>query len=79
MSTRELILLSPYRFPAQNALYLSDDDVAAFLDDMTERGLLDETLVTWYGEFGRTPQINRQGGRDHWGFCQSIGLAGYPA
>src|SRR5437879_4924625 len=32
MSTRELILLSPYRFPAQNALYLSDDDVAAFLN-----------------------------------------------
>src|SRR6476659_9596077 len=38
--------------------------------------MLDETLVTWYGEFGRTPKINRGGGRDHWGFCQSIGMAG---
>lgn len=53
-----------------------DKAVSAFLDDMTARGLLDETLVTWYGEFGRTPKINRAGGRDHWGFCQSIGLTG---
>jgi hypothetical protein len=53
-----------------------DRAVSAFLDDLTERGLLEETLVTWYGEFGRTPKINSQGGRDHWGFCQSIGLAG---
>jgi uncharacterized protein (DUF1501 family) len=53
-----------------------DRGLSAFLDDMTDRGLLDETLVTWYGEFGRTPKINRNVGRDHWGFCQSIGLAG---
>jgi hypothetical protein len=53
-----------------------DRAVSAFLDDMIERGLLDETLVTWWGEFGRTPKINGQGGRDHWGFCQSVGLAG---
>lgn len=53
-----------------------DRALAAFLDDLAERGLLDETLVTWYGEFGRTPRINGEGGRDHWGFCQSIGMAG---
>ena len=53
-----------------------DRAVSAFLDDMIERGMLDETLVTWWGEFGRTPKINAQGGRDHWGFCQSVGLAG---
>jgi hypothetical protein len=53
-----------------------DRALSAFLDDLRERGLLDTTLVTWFGEFGRTPVINRQGGRDHWGFCQSIGLAG---
>ncbi len=53
-----------------------DQAMSAFLDDMGQRGLLDETLVTWYGEFGRTPVINRAGGRDHWGFCQSIGLTG---
>jgi uncharacterized protein DUF1501 len=53
-----------------------DRALAALLDDLHERGLLDTTLVTWYGEFGRTPKINGGGGRDHWGFCQSIGLAG---
>jgi uncharacterized protein (DUF1501 family) len=53
-----------------------DRALSALLDDLGSRGLLDETLVTWWGEFGRTPRINRQGGRDHWGFCQSIGLAG---
>jgi uncharacterized protein (DUF1501 family) len=37
---------------------------------------LDETLVAMYGEFGRTPQINKTGGRDHWGPCQSAVLAG---
>ena len=49
---------------------------SALLEDLAERGLLDETLVTWWGEFGRTPKINRNGGRDHWGFCQSALLAG---
>lgn len=53
-----------------------DRSLAALLDDLDERGLLEDTLVTWYGEFGRTPKINKGGGRDHWGFCQSIGLAG---
>jgi hypothetical protein len=53
-------------------------DVAysALLEDLQARGLLDETLVTWWGEFGRTPKINKGGGRDHWGFCQSALLAG---
>jgi hypothetical protein len=53
-----------------------DRAMSALLDDLTERGMFDDTLVTWYGEFGRTPKINRLGGRDHWGYCQSIGLAG---
>lgn len=53
-----------------------DRGLSALLDDLHERGLLDQTLVTWYGEFGRTPKINKGGGRDHWGFCQSIGMAG---
>jgi hypothetical protein len=65
-----------HRRMGKHLLPAFDKSVSAFLDDMKERGLLDETLVTWYGEFGRTPRINRQGGRDHWGFCQSIGLAG---
>lgn len=53
-----------------------DRGLSALLDDLAERGMFDSTLVTWYGEFGRTPKINRNGGRDHWGFCQSIGMAG---
>ncbi|MBM3458102.1 MAG: DUF1501 domain-containing protein [Armatimonadetes bacterium] len=53
-----------------------DRGLSALLDDLQERGMLDSTLVTWWGEFGRTPKINSGGGRDHWGFCQSVGLAG---
>ena len=49
---------------------------SALLDDLQARGLLDETIVAMYGEFGRTPKINKNGGRDHWGACQSAVLAG---
>jgi hypothetical protein len=68
---------------AQNADRLQDVlcpqfDVtfAALLDDLGQRGLLGETLVVVIGEFGRTPRINRQGGRDHWGRVFSFALAG---
>jgi hypothetical protein len=53
-----------------------DRAVSALLTDLHDRGLLDSTLVVSMGEFGRTPRINRAGGRDHWGFCQSALLAG---
>ena len=49
---------------------------AALLDDLEERGLLDSTLVVWMGEFGRTPKINVDAGRDHWPGCYSVLLAG---
>jgi uncharacterized protein (DUF1501 family) len=49
---------------------------AALLDDLDERGLLDSTLVVWMGEFGRTPKINGDAGRDHWPGCYSVVLAG---
>jgi hypothetical protein len=49
---------------------------AALLDDLEGRGLLDETLVVWMGDFGRTPIINAQVGRDHWPRCYSMVLAG---
>jgi len=49
---------------------------AALLDDLDERGLLDSTLVVWLGDFGRTPTINNQAGRDHWPQCYSAVLAG---
>ncbi len=48
----------------------------ALLDDLEERGLLDSTLVIWMGEFGRTPKINTDVGRDHWPGCYSVLLAG---
>lgn len=46
-----------------------DNGVSALLDDLTERGLLENTMVMMLGEFGRTPKINAQAGRDHWGPC----------
>ncbi|HUY35113.1 MAG TPA: DUF1501 domain-containing protein [Pirellulales bacterium] len=49
---------------------------SALLEDLAERGLLDETLVVWMGEFGRSPKINPSGGRDHWGYVFSAALAG---
>lgn len=50
-----------------NLLPYFDRCVSALLDDLEESGLLDETLVIVTGEFGRTPIINRDAGRDHWG------------
>jgi hypothetical protein len=53
-----------------------DRGLSALLADLQQRGLLDETLIAVAGEFGRTPQINGDGGRDHWGKCQSALLTG---
>jgi hypothetical protein len=53
-----------------------DQAYSALLDDLAARGLLDETLVVWAGEFGRTPKINPAGGRDHWGPVFSVALSG---
>lgn len=49
---------------------------AALLDDLDQRGLLESTLVIWMGDFGRTPTINANAGRDHWPQCYSVVLAG---
>jgi hypothetical protein len=53
-----------------------DQAVAALIDDLNNRGLLEETLVIVMGEFGRTPKINGTAGRDHWPNCYSVVLAG---
>ena len=50
--------------------------MAALIKDLKQRGMLDDTLVIWTGEFGRTPQINPLGGRDHWPRTWSAALAG---
>jgi len=49
---------------------------AALLDDLSDRGLLDSTLVIWIGDFGRTPTINKDVGRDHWPQCYTVVFAG---
>jgi hypothetical protein len=54
----------------------TDRALSALFEDLTERGLLKDTLVVVMGEFGRTPRINNQAGRDHWPQVQSILLAG---
>jgi hypothetical protein len=53
-----------------------DVGFTTLVDDLDQRGLLDETLVVAIGEFGRTPKINRNAGRDHWGAVFSCALAG---
>jgi hypothetical protein len=53
-----------------------DQAFAALLEDLAGSGRLDETLVVVMGEFGRTPKINANGGRDHWGSVFSVALAG---
>jgi hypothetical protein len=64
------MLTAPYCLPS------FDQAFAALLEDLSESGMLDETLVSCVGEFGRTPQINAMNGRDHWPFCYSGVLAG---
>jgi uncharacterized protein (DUF1501 family) len=58
-----------------------DRGVSALLDDLNERGLLEDTLVVMAGEFGRTPKISTLPsatlpGRDHWGAVQTVFFAG---
>ncbi len=54
----------------------TDRACAALLEDLSDRGLLGETLVLVVGEFGRTPRFNKDGGRDHWPKCFSVVVAG---
>lgn len=55
----------------------ADMALSALLQDLDERGMLDETIVAWVGEFGRKPQISKDNaGREHWPFCYSGILAG---
>lgn len=57
-------------------LPITDLTLPALINDLEERGLLDTTLVVWVGEFGRTPKISSNGGRDHWPACYNAVLAG---
>jgi uncharacterized protein (DUF1501 family) len=53
-----------------------DAGVAALISDLDERGLLENTLVLLLGEFGRTPKVNKDAGRDHWPHAMSVLMAG---
>jgi Protein of unknown function (DUF1501) len=54
----------------------SDQAFSALIEELDARGLLDTTLVVALSEFGRTPRVNKSGGRDHWPDCYSVLLAG---
>jgi hypothetical protein len=65
-------------FPILRENHLPNLDLtySALMEDLDARGLLDETLVILMGEMGRTPNVNKDGGRDHWTNCYSVLLAG---
>jgi len=69
-NTRMYPILSNYQLP------LTDQTLPTLLRDLEDRGLLDETLVVWMGEFGRTPKLNDNISRDHWPACYTVLLAG---
>jgi hypothetical protein len=68
--TRMYPILKAWHLP------ITEHTLPVFLNDLDERGLLDETLVVWMGEFGRTPKINANISRDHWPQCYTVLLAG---
>jgi len=53
-----------------------DKAVSAFIEDVHQRGLQDKILLIITGEFGRTPKINKQAGRDHWGNLCTLAFSG---
>ena len=61
---------------SQRLVPQADQPFAALIDDLDDRGMLDNVLVVMMSEFGRTPLINSRLGRDHWPDCWSLALAG---
>jgi len=59
-----------------NLLPNLDQGMSALFEDLAQRGLLESTAVIWMGEFGRTPRINGNGGRDHWARSWSVAVGG---
>jgi hypothetical protein len=57
-------------------MWMLDQSLSALLDDLHDRGMLEDTLVVAMGEFGRMPKINERAGRDHWNQCYSALMAG---
>ncbi len=69
-NTRMYPIIEQYHLP------ITEQTLPTLIHDLEQRGLLDETLVVWMGEFGRTPKINDNASRDHWPACYSVVLAG---
>ena len=69
-NTRMYPILSEYQLP------LTDQTLPTLINDLKERGLFEETLIVWMGEFGRTPRLNDNISRDHWPQCYTVMLAG---
>jgi len=59
-----------------NKLPMLDQGMSALLEDLEERGMIDDTVVIWMGEFSRTPRINGNAGRDHWARSWSVVVGG---
>lgn len=69
-NTRMYPIVEKYHLP------MTDQTLPTLLSDLDARGMLEDTLVLWAGEFGRTPRINSQTSRDHWPQCYTALLAG---
>jgi hypothetical protein len=69
-NTRMYEIVDKYQHP------ITDQTLPTLLDDLEDRGMLEDTLVVWMGEFGRTPKINKNASRDHWPQCYTTLLAG---
>jgi len=69
-NTRMFPIIEKYHLP------ITEQTLPTLLLDLEQRGMLDETLVVWMGEFGRTPTINANISRDHWPHCYTVLLAG---
>ncbi|MEO2035875.1 MAG: DUF1501 domain-containing protein [Planctomycetaceae bacterium] len=69
-NTRMYDILPEWHYP------VTDQTLPVLVNDLKERGLFDETLILWMGEFGRTPKINKNVSRDHWPRCYTVLMAG---
>ncbi len=69
-NTRMFPIIDEYHLP------ITEHTLPTLLNDIEQRGMLEETLVIWMGEFGRTPKINGNQSRDHWPQCYTTLLAG---